>query len=258
MDKTPKYQKIGNILIVKRNLNEEEIDYLVKKTKCKSIVRYNTHITGDLRTPKVTLLYGNETETVQKEHNCLFKIDVSKVMWSMGNLDERRRISTVSNETEIVVDMFSGIGYFTIPLAKYSNPKTVYALELNPNSYNYLVENIKLNKLSNVIPILGDNRDFPIKNIADRISMGYVLTTHKFLDHAFEILNENGGFIHYHETVPENILESRPIERLKHHAEKNGYNLADYKINKIKQYSPGVWHVVVDAKFLKNNVNLTN
>ena len=44
-------------------------------------------------------------------------------------------------------------------------------------SYYDLVENIKMNKLSNVIPILGDNRDFPLNNIADRISMGYVLTT---------------------------------------------------------------------------------
>lgn len=246
-----KYQKIGDILIVKKNLNDNEIDYLVNKTKCKTIVKYNTYITGDLRTPKIKILHGSETETINKEHGCLFKIDVSKIMWSMGNLEERKRISTLSNSEEVVVDMFAGIGYFTIPIAKYSNPKTIYALELNPDSYYYLSENIKLNNLDNIIPILGDNRDFPFKNIADRISMGYVLKTHKFLDKAFEILKKDGGVIHYHETVHENILESRPIERLKYHAEKNGYKLDEYKINKIKKYSPGVWHIVVDAEFSK-------
>jgi len=246
-----KYQKIGDILIVKKNLNDNEINYLVEKTKCKTIVKYNTHITGDLRTPKIKLLYGTKTETIHKEHGCLFKIDVSKVMWSMGNLEERKRISTLSNSNEIVVDMFAGIGYFTIPIAKYSNPKMIYALELNPDSYHHLSENIKLNKIENVTPILGDNRDFSLKNIANRISMGYVLKTHKFLDKAFEILHENGGVIHYHETVHEKILESRPIERLKYHAEKNGYKLDKYKINKIKKYAPGIWHVVVDAEFLK-------
>ncbi|ABR55332.1 protein of unknown function Met10 [Methanococcus vannielii SB] len=251
MDTMPKYQKIGNILIVKRNLNVEEIDYLLTKTNCKTIVKYSTHITGSLRIPKIKIIYGKETETVHKEHGCMFKIDVSKLMWSMGNLKERERISTISSDTETVVDMFSGIGYFTIPLAKYSNPKLLYALELNPDSYNYLLENIKLNNLKNVIPILGNNQKFPLKNVADRILMGYVLTTHKFLDKAFEILKNEGGFIHYHETVPEGIIEVRPIERLKYHAEKNGYVLADYKINKIKTYSPGIFHVVIDAHFLE-------
>ncbi|EHP87380.1 tRNA(Phe) (4-demethylwyosine(37)-C(7)) aminocarboxypropyltransferase Taw2 [Methanotorris formicicus] len=249
-----KYQKIGDILIVKDNLNEEEIKYLVEKTKCKTIAKYTAQITGDFRTPHLKILYGNETETIHKEHGCLFKIDVKKVMWSMGNIKERERMAKISNENEVVVDMFAGIGYFTIPMAKHSKPKKIYAIEINPTSYHYLCENIKLNKLNNVVPILSDNRKVEFKDIADRIIMGYVHKTHKFLDKAFEFLKDK-GIIHYHETVAEKIINIRPIERLKFYAEKNNYKLVGYKIFKIKKYAPGVWHVVVDAEFERINKN---
>ncbi len=240
-----KYQRIGDIVIVKRELSTEEIKKIVEKTKCKTILKATTHITGEFREPHYKIIYGKETETIHKEHGCLFKLDVAKIMYSQGNIKERERISRIGMKNEVVIDMFAGIGYFSIPLAKYSNPKKVYAIEKNPTSFYYLTENIKLNKLKNVTAILSDNRDVSLKG--DRIIMGYIHKTHKFLDKAFSFLKEE-GIIHYHETVAESIL-NRPIERLKYYAEKNNYKLESYKLYKIKKYAPGVWHVVVDAKF---------
>ena len=245
-----KYQKVGDVVIVKRELSEDEIKEIVRKTRCKTILLYTTQITGEFRTPHVKILYGEETETIHKEYGCLFKLDTAKIMWSQGNIEERRRMAFVSNENEVVVDMFAGIGYFTIPLAKYSKPKLVYAIEKNPVAYYYLCENIKLNKLNNVVPTLSDNRDVDLKDVADRVIMGYVHKTHKFLDKAFEFLKDR-GVIHYHETVAERIMFERPVERLKYYAEKNGYKLLNYEIRRIKKYAPGVWHVVVDAEFEK-------
>ncbi|MBP2143947.1 tRNA wybutosine-synthesizing protein 2 [Methanococcus voltae] len=264
-----KYQKIGDILIVKNDLNESEIKELVKRTNCKTILKYETHITGDLRVPTTKILYGTETETINKEHGCLFSIDASKIMWSMGNLEERKRIANKSNSDEIVVDMFAGIGYFTIPLAKYSKPKKIYALELNPNSYHHLCKNVKLNKVEDiVVPINIDNRTFQFDNLdtntndnaenkvnmkADRILMGYVVKTNEFLEKAFQLLG-NYGTIHYHDTVPEKLINSRPIEQLKSIGGIYGFELEKYEIVRIKKYSPGVWHIVVDAKFKKIDI----
>ncbi|WP_456418634.1 tRNA(Phe) (4-demethylwyosine(37)-C(7)) aminocarboxypropyltransferase Taw2 [Methanocaldococcus infernus] len=239
-----RYQRVGDIVIVRKDLTEEEIKKIVEKTKCKSIVKYVT-ISGEFRTQYIKLLYGEETETIHKEHGCLFKLDVSKIMWSQGNIKERERMAFISNKRETVIDMFAGIGYFTIPMAKHSKP-FIYAIEKNPVAYKYLCENIKLNKLKNVAPILSDNREVKLGKVADRIVMGYVHKTHKFLDKAFSFLKDRGT-IHYHETVPEKILEKRPIERVKFYAEKYGYKIIDYKIHKIKKYAPGVWHVVLDV-----------
>ena len=75
--------------------------------------------------------------------------------------------------------------------------------------------------------------------------MGYVKTTHHYLKVAINSLNE-GGILHYHETVPEKLIESRPIERIISQAGDREVELL--KINKIKKYSPGVHHVVIDAR----------
>ena len=239
-----KYKKIGDILILDNNYNDEDYLNLSKKHNVKTIMKID-HIQGTKREPIYKILFGSETETINKENGCLFKLDLSKVMWSKGNNNERLRIAKLVEDNETVIDMFAGIGYFSIPIGVHSNAKQVYSIEINPNSYHYLCENIKLNKLDNVTPILGDCMEVTPKFSADRIVMGYVKTTHHYLKVAIDSLN-NGGILHYHETVPEKLMNTRPIERIRAQAGNRDVELL--KINKIKKYAPGVEHVVVDAR----------
>lgn len=239
-----KYKKIGDVLILDNNYSDDDFEELSGRHNVKTIMMID-HIQGTRREPVYKVLYGDETETVNKENGCLFKLDLSKVMWSKGNNNERLRIARLVEDGETVIDMFAGIGYFTIPIGVHANAREVVAIEINPNSYHYLCENIKLNKLNNITPILGDCRDVTPNFKADRIIMGYVKTTHHYLNAAIGSLNE-GGILHYHETVPEKLMDTRPIERIK--SEANGREVELLKMNKIKKYSPGVWHVVVDAR----------
>ena len=80
---------------------------------------------------------------------------------------------------------------------------------------------------------------------ADRIIMGYVKTTHHYLNVAINSLNE-GGILHYHETVPEKLMNTRPLERIISQAGNREVELL--KLNKIKKYAPGVEHMVLDVK----------
>ena len=118
-------------------------------------------------------------------------------------------------------------------------------MEINPNSFYYLNENIKLNKINNITPLLGDCSKLTPNYNADRILMGYVKTTHHYLKTAVDSLN-SGGIIHYHETAPEKLMETRPISRIRQAAKDREVELLN--IQKIKKYSPGVMHVVVDAR----------
>ncbi len=239
-----KYKKIGDILILDNNYSKGDYDDLSKKHKVKTIMKIN-HIQGTKREPVYQILHGNQTETINKENGCLFKLDLAKVMWSKGNNNERLRIAKLVEDNETVIDMFAGIGYFSIPIGVHANAEKVISIEINPNSYHFLCENIKLNKLDNIVPVLGDCKIETPKYKADRIIMGYVKTTHHYLKIAIDSLNK-GGIIHYHETVPEKLMDTRPIERIK--SEANGRDVELLKINKIKKYAPGVEHVVVDAR----------
>ncbi|MDO5823906.1 class I SAM-dependent methyltransferase family protein [Methanobrevibacter sp.] len=238
-----KYKKIGDILILDNNCPKKDFENLSKAHNVKTVMKIN-HIQGTKREPVYNILYGSETETVHKENGCLFKLDLSKVMWSKGNNNERLRIAKLVEDGETVIDMFAGIGYFSIPVGVHSNAEEIISIEINPNSYHFLCENIKLNKLNNVNPILGDCKYETPKFKADRIIMGYVKTTHHYLKVAIDSLNK-GGILHYHETVPEKLMNTRPLERIMSQAGNRDVELL--KINKIKKYAPGVEHVVIDA-----------
>lgn len=242
-----KWKKIGNILILDNKFtvqSDKQLKELSDKHKVKTVMKVD-HIHGTKREPVIKLLYGEDTETINKENGCLFKLDLKKVMWSKGNNNERIRIAKLVEDNETVIDMFAGIGYFSIPIGVHSNVKQVYSIEINPNSFHYLKENIKLNKINNIIPLLGDCMDITPEYSADRIIMGYVKTTHHYLKTAIDSLNK-GGVIHYHETVPEKLMDTRPINRIKEVA--GDRSVEFLKLNKVKKYSPGVFHVVCDAR----------
>lgn len=256
------YQKIGDIVIL--NIKPEIIDFqykigkiiLKKIPKTRTVCNRTGNITGEERLPQIEVIAGDDnTETTHKEHGCLYKIDVSKIMFSKGNLKERHRLQQLVKPNETIVDMFAGIGYFTIPIAKFTSPDKIYAIEMNPVSVLYLKENIHLNKIEGKIePMLGDCREVAKKlgKIADRVIMGYLPNTSKYLDSAFAVLKEE-GIIHYHDVFKEEELFDKPIEILKRSAEKNGYVLQDilYK-GIVKSYAPRVFHVVIDGKFSKS------
>lgn len=239
-----KWKKIGDILVLDKYNHNADFEQIAKKHNVKTIIKISK-IEGKKREPQIKILYGNKTETINKENKCLFKLDLAKVMWSKGNNNERIRIAKLVKENETIIDMFSGIGYFSIPIGKFSPAKKIISTEINPNSFHYLKENIKLNKITNIEPFLGDNRDIVPNFKGDRIIMGYVKTTHHFLDTAINSLNKN-GILHYHETVPDKLIQTRPINRIKEAADTRNVELLN--IQKIKRYAPGVMHVVIDAQ----------
>jgi len=247
------WQILGDILIVRipKVLEDDKLmiaEALISKfPNCKSVVR-DFGIEGRFRLPKRELLLGDRTETVHKEHGCFFKQDVTKVMYSKGNLEERKRMSRMG-KGEIVVDMFAGIGYFSIPMAVHSKPKKITGIEINLESFAYLEENIELNRVGNIIvPIFGDCSKFTLEGTADRVLMGYLGNTDYYLDHAIKILKSSGGILHYHETVPENLFRIRPQERIRKATESLGKKVEILETRRIKKYSPGILHVVVDAR----------
>ncbi len=206
-------------------------------------------IKGLKREPEVEILLGEGTETIHRENHCLYKLDVARIMWSKGNTTERKRMGQIVRPGETVVDLFAGIGYFTIPMAVHGQPEKIYAVEINPVAHGYLKENVHLNQVQDVVePILGNCREVAPRNIADRVLMGYIGNTEEYLDVAMEVI-KNKGIIHYHESVPDKLKYIRPAERIKEAA--NGFEVEILNQRIVKKYSPGVYHMVVDAQVYK-------
>jgi len=218
-------------------------------------------IDGEQREPDVEVLAGDgDTETIHTEHGIRYALDFSEVMFSPGNKAERARMGDAASAGERVFDMFAGIGYFTLPMARAG--ARVTATEINPASFRYLVENARLNDVHERVDLYrADCRDVAETVSADRVVMGYYDASEprpddsqtesdasfEYLDSALAAL-EPGGVLHMHEATPEQLVWERPIERLETAAAEAGRFAEVLDRHRVKGYSEGVAHVVVDAR----------
>ena len=254
------YQIIGRILLVKlkpellkhKKLIGEAILDLFPYVHTVCLIK---EISNVERKPRVEVIAGckRSTQTLHKEHGCQFLIDVSKIMWSQGNKEERIRLTRLVKTGETIVDMFCGIGYFLVFIAKYCKPKKAYGIEINPVAFSFLEKNIWINNIADKVEIIrGDCRKVAnlLENTADRIIMGYLFNTEKYLPAAFKIL-KNKGIIHYHCLLKKNEFDNI-AGKLDEIARRNEYRLKRIlKIKKVKSYAPKIYHVVVDVEFVK-------
>ncbi|MCP8311555.1 MAG: class I SAM-dependent methyltransferase family protein [Candidatus Methylarchaceae archaeon HK02M1] len=238
---------IGDIIIIK--IPEPLLDkksiiakaLLDRMKPIKTVLRQATPVSGEYRIRDLEYLLGEEkTITFYKEYGCIFKVDLAKVYFSPRLSTERFRIAKKVEVGETVVNMFAGVGSFSIMISKNQSDSKAYSIDLNPDAYNLMVENIRLNKVvGRVVPFLGDVR-FVVKEslrgVADRVLMPLPEKAIDYIDVAIEALKLEGGVIHYYThahaskgedpikgavkeleaslKVPHKILESRVVREV--------------------------------------------
>jgi tRNA wybutosine-synthesizing protein 2 len=247
-----KWEMLGDVLILKLDERLREHDKEIAKVYsevlgAETVLEDVGGIAEDFRKPQVRLITGDRTVATHKENGVLYKLDAKEIMFSSGNIDERIRMAGVCKDGDIVVDMFAGIGYFSLPMAVHSKPKKVYAIEINPVAFRYLEENIQLNDVENVLePMFGDCLEVAPEGVASRVVMGYLSGGEIYLPKAMRIIGGE-GIIHYHENCPNELLSDRPISTVRDVAEKEGRKIEVLEQRTIKSYAPGVSHIVFDV-----------
>ncbi len=241
---------IGDVVILEIPDEFEDDKYIIgeaalKFTKRRSVYRKKSEIKGVIRTRELEHLAGEDvSETFHKEFGSRLLLDVRNVYFSPRLATERRRISEQVQWDEIIIDMFAGVGPFSISIAKEHNVK-IYAIDINLDAYKYIKKNIELNKLEgNIIPLLGDVGEVltGLNLKADRIIMNLPGTAWTFLDTAIKSLKP-GGVLHYYEFASE---YQKPIERIIETAYPRKVEVLNSR--KVKSKSPGIWHMGIDVR----------
>ncbi len=219
------YDVIGDIAVIRvpeqlLPMSSTIADALMAQHKhVKAVWRQSSPVTGDFRLRELELVSGERrTDTVHKEHGCLFKVDIKECYFSPRLGYERLRIARMVKDDEVVINMFAGVGCYSITIARHSKAARIYSIDINPVAVKYMHENVMLNRVvDRVIPIEGNARtvvENKLKNTADRVLMPLPERAYEYLGSALSALKPQCGWVHFYAFEHAEKGED-PVEKVK-------------------------------------------
>ncbi|GAB6022264.1 tRNA wybutosine-synthesizing protein 2 [Chamberlinius hualienensis] len=226
----------------------------------------------DYRSPGVRLLLGDDPMVTHVDNGIKYTFDVTKCMFSSGNITEKLRISQIDCSDEVVVDLFAGIGYFTLPYLVHAKAKFVHACEWNPEAFRALERNLILNRVNDRCRIyFGDNRTACPVGVAQRVNLGLIPSSEISWETACRALDPvTGGVLHVHANVDMGekgeekvVAYARIAQHVADGIQRNfqrvdgerRWSVKVAKVGKVKWYAPRVQHVVCDVNCHVVSVN---
>jgi len=255
------FDQIGDIIIVRipdSLISKKKIigKALLEQVKtAKTVFHQSSPVEGDFRTRNLELIEGDEkTETEYRENGCRFIVDVEKAFFSPRLSTERERISNLVNDHDVIINMFGGVGMFSLLAAKKKSC-TVYNIDINPVASKLCEENIKLNKLKGkVISLNGDATKIikeQLQDKADRVLMLLPERSDEFLDTAISSLKKN-GVIHYYSHIHAEKKQDAPKLSEEHFLNINKIQAGILDSRVVRPVGPRFYQTVVDIKIQRN------
>ena len=210
-------------------------------------------VSGEFRVREFETIAGSgKTETVYREHGCIYYLDPTKVYFSPRLSTERLRVARKVRSGEVVVDLFAGVGPFSILIAKQHSDAVVYAVDANPDAIRFLEKNTVVNRVNNVFPLLGDARKVAMKlsGAADRIVMNLPEQALEFMNIACEVLKPSGGTVHYYGFEAEPNALEKAEDKLRIAVSKLHKSVSILEHRVVRSVAPHEWQVALDALIL--------
>lgn len=206
------YDIVGDIAIVRLAEQSRRFSHQVAKaimalqSSVKTALAQTSGVSGDFRLRKLQHVAGeNKSITVHKESHCSFHVNIRKCYFSPRLFRERVRVAEHVGSQEVVVNMFAGVGCFSLLIAKKLTVGKVYSIDINPTAIQYMKENIRVNRVyGQMIAILGDAKNVIEKRFhhkVDRVLMPLLEKALDYLPYALLELKNSGGWIHYYDFV---------------------------------------------------------
>ena len=255
----PPYDMIGSIAVLEipKGLGgEKKIAAAILKNhpNIKTVAKKAGATGGKYRIRKIKFIAGEKTsKTICRESGCNFLVDLNKAYYTPRFGSERLRIAKLVEKGENILVPFAGIGPYPIVIEKnaINKPAKIIAIELNPNAFSMMTQNIAKNKCQKIIAIKGDAKKAmarkSVAGWAGRIIMPHPTQALKFLPSALRCA-KRGAIIHLYAfdevgAGGRNILsEARKIAKKKNAK----LTLASWRV--ARPFSAKIEQIVLDLK----------
>jgi tRNA (guanine37-N1)-methyltransferase len=222
----------------------------------KTVLAKAGDISGVFRVRDYDFIAGeHKTQTVHREFGCEYHVDIAKAYFSPRLSHEHERLASLVQEGETVVDLFAGVGPFSVLIGKRQPAAKVDAVDLNPDAIELLKVNVRVNRVENrVFPILADAREIAaakLKGTADRVIMNLPETAIDFVDAACNAVKSEGGVVHFYAFVRSPDSKENLEQRFSSAVEKNGRKIESFLYSKsIRETAPFESQIALDAKIV--------
>lgn len=255
LDVVPHFEIVGDIALIEDDVAEPEkvADAIMKvKKNVKTVLAAQSPVEGEFRTRRFRTVAGEErTSTIHKEYGSRFYIDLERAYFTPRLATERSRILDQVKEGETVVDMFAGVGPYSIMFARKNPNIRVIAIDKNPDAVEFLRQNVELNSVPNVEAIEGDANLEAEKyaGIADHVIMNLPHNANDFLDAAVKLCATN-GIIHYYDITPEDNLFESSLKLIDEAAKRAGRTTEPVESRVVRSYAPHQFNVCIEVRVL--------
>ena len=263
-----KWEKFADVVILPQDAFIEEggnLDDSLWKTVAEALdvkrVARMGEIHGKIRKSGVELLLGDDDWVVRREHGIDFGYNFTQCMWSAGNVTERGRIANANHEGEKILDLYAGIGYYTLPFLSEGTKGPsgergqgrgaahVVACEWNPVAVKALRWSLTKNGLSERCTIVeGDNRNQEFQSEFDRINLGLLPSSEAGYAIALQALKPEGGILHVHGLASGGNEEKWGANLAQTLDKMGSFSCSVEHIERVKWYAPHQRHIVVDIR----------
>ncbi|MFC1786949.1 class I SAM-dependent methyltransferase family protein [Halobacteriota archaeon] len=245
----PSYEVIGDIAVLLEESIEVGKAILKVHKNVKTVLVALSPVEGEFRVRRYRVIAGeNRTETVYREYGFRYALDLQRVYFSPRLATERARVAALVGPNETVIDMFAGVGPFSILIAK--RVKHVVSIDKNPEAIMFLRKNVALNSIANIQIIRDDVHEVSsnLKGQGDRIIMNLPHNAQEYLNDAM-VMAKTGSKVHYYDIQPENSFEDA-IETIREAAASHGRKIKVIGIKKVRSYAPNSYNICVDFQVM--------
>ncbi|MDW7775530.1 MAG: class I SAM-dependent methyltransferase family protein [Methanosarcinales archaeon] len=254
---TPTFDVVGDIAII--DADDPDATRIASalmefRKSLKVVLGAVSHVEGEFRTRQFVVLAGEDrTHTVHKEYGCRYKVDLAGAYFSGRLGSERQRVAETVKPGQCVVDLFAGVGPFSILIGRTVPGASVVAIDKNPTAVELLRENILLNKVNNVWAVEDDAREAAerLEHRADHVIMNLPQSAREFLDSGISVARD-GGMVHFYDITHEDDLYRTSWELIQDAAVRQGRGVECVEKRIVRSYAPYQYNVCIEFQVTEN------